>query len=112
MSTPIPKSLTPKPKEDVTKEDVKEFDPSGIVPNVSHCCDSAILKDINDCEDESHNEHTIAFTKYTSGATKYISLNISSIFSEDQTKLWSKPQTIINDLILSNVIPEWEIGFP
>ncbi|CAG2113914.1 unnamed protein product, partial [Medioppia subpectinata] len=50
-------------EEDVKRDDVKEFQPSGKVPHLANCCDSAVIKDINDCDDDLHNEHSIAFTK-------------------------------------------------
>jgi hypothetical protein len=51
-------------KEDDISNNPNEFIASGKIPDLLvNCCDSAVMKDIDDCEQEEHNEHIIAFLK-------------------------------------------------
>jgi len=91
-------------ENDIHNKNIKKFDISGKVPHLDDCCDSALIKDLDECQNDSDNEHSIAFLKQISSqSTNYISLNITSLLSEDKRYLWSEPKSISSDVLLSDI---------
>lgn len=50
-------------EKDINRKDINAFEISGKIPFIANCCDSALIKDMDECQMESDNEHRIDFIK-------------------------------------------------